>query len=87
MKYENAQQATSLIKQIQKEEKELEQLSAFEDGKLKVVIVKDTTTLATVGVGKSFEHPYSNQAQVFIEDCIQIVRDRLTLLKTELEAL
>lgn len=88
MKYENAKVVNDLLKQIAKDEKELERLSSYDTTQMKIIIVSNgyTGNIATVGIG-DYEHPYTKSATTFIEDCIQILRNKITKSKNELEKL
>lgn len=88
MKYENLKEVNTTIKEIDKLEKELIALAEYENGQVRVVISgKESKTVMTIGCHKSFEHPLSGLAELFITDCIQVVRDKITRLKNHLETL
>lgn len=88
MKLENYKEIQSTIKEIDKLEKDLISLSEYENREVRLVIsAKESKTVMTIGCHKSFEHPLSGLAEVFITDCIQVIRDKITNLKKHLEAL
>jgi len=86
MKYENIDEINRLVKQIKKDEKELELLLSYNVSAMKIVITSDRDTVCTIGIG-NYEHPYTKTANTFIEDCAQILRDKITKQKTQLEKL
>jgi len=87
MKYENIEQVNKLIRSIKQDEAEINKLvSGKELGTLKVVVTFESKAVQTIGVG-DFEHKYTRFANIFIEDCIQNLRDRITRQKEELESL
>ena len=88
MKYENLKEINSTVKQIEKLEKELEEMATYETGCIKLIIAdKNSKTVMTIGANKSFEHSFSPLAELFITDCIQLTRDKITKLKKHLETL
>lgn len=87
MKYENIKEVNATIKSIQKAEQELEKLSEYENGKINMIITLDSKTVMTIGCHKSFEHPFSTLAELFITDLIQLTRDKINKLTKHLESL
>jgi hypothetical protein len=88
MKYENLKEINSTVKQIERLEKDLISLSEYENGQVRIAISgKESKTIMTIGCNKTFEHPLSGLAEIFITDCIQVTRDNITKLKKHLESL
>jgi hypothetical protein len=88
MKYENLKEIQSTVKQIDKLEKELLEMADYENGRVKLIIAtSDSKTVMTIGAHKSFEHSFSSLAELFITDCIQLTRDKISKLKRHLETL
>lgn len=83
MKYENIETVNKLIKQIKSDEKQLEKLSGTG---LTIALIDDKSVRIDY-VKLGYEHPYHKQAQSFVDDCIQILRDKITKMKSELEEL
>lgn len=88
MKYENLKEIQSTVKEIDRLEKDLIALSEYENGQVRLIISgKESKTVMTIGCHKSFEHPLSGLAEVFITDVIQVTSDKITKLKKHPELL
>lgn len=88
MKIENFKRVQEIIKALDKDQKLLDQLLSFnENDKLRVLITYDSKPIATIGIGNSYEHPFSKLATKFIEACAVEVSKRKSEFNKELQTL
>lgn len=83
MKYENFEAANRLMKSIKADEKQLEQLTST--GVTIAIIDDKSNRIDYVKIG--YQHSYSKVAEIFLSDCVQILRDKINQSKIELEKL
>lgn len=83
MKYENFEAANRLMKSIKSDEKQLEQLAGT--GVTIAIIDDKSNRIDYVKIG--YQHAYGKVAETFLSDCIQILRDKISKSKSELEKL
>jgi thiaminase len=85
MKYENFEQASKIVKIIEKHQKLLDNL--YTDFLPQIIIKNNYDTLITIGAWTSCEHEYTELAKDLINNIRTDLKNRISILKFNLDSL